>query len=405
VSSSFCFHFVWFRFGAMPAPDHHNHSLALGPIFGVRLTGGVGGLLLAEEITGGTTTAYHFHYDGNGNVTEITDLSGNPTASYRYDAFGNTLSATGTYAQQNRYRFSTKPLDSEVTAPQCSFPSPRRKQELVRHDERVLEPMESIGNAGIGRALEAEDFRPGSHRGVTDRVFVPAAGFQLGGKLVVHIQLPEVDPRVVSESVEIEILAPDQCRRFVFKSHGKVFPETPLRTSVRSPLPTAAMSWKSSLRLAGRPADTWESWFQLLRLATFASCSLIFGNIPPPPADWKSLVATAWIPALAAASESAGSEGGSAIVAFTPWSPVHHARAPLPPFLSAASIIGTFTCSLESDPTVPFPTRGISPTSADFAAASEAIPEDSVTSQPRNSGEGRSGHAEGSLPVSATQDL
>jgi hypothetical protein len=38
VSSSFCFHFVWFRFGAMSAPDHHNHSLALGPIFGVRLT-------------------------------------------------------------------------------------------------------------------------------------------------------------------------------------------------------------------------------------------------------------------------------------------------------------------------------------------------------------------------------
>jgi RHS repeat-associated protein len=77
--------------------------------------GGVGGLLLAEEINGGTTTAYHFHYDGNGNVTEITDLSGNPAASYRYDAFGNTLTSTGAYADQNRYRFSTKPLDSEVT--------------------------------------------------------------------------------------------------------------------------------------------------------------------------------------------------------------------------------------------------------------------------------------------------
>ncbi len=38
VSSSFCFHFVWFRLGSSPAPDHHNHSLAPGPIFGVRLT-------------------------------------------------------------------------------------------------------------------------------------------------------------------------------------------------------------------------------------------------------------------------------------------------------------------------------------------------------------------------------
>jgi RHS repeat-associated protein len=77
--------------------------------------GGVGGLLLAEEINGGITTAYHFHYDGNGNVTEITDLNGDSAASYRYDAFGNTLSGTGAYADQNRYRFSTKPLDSEVT--------------------------------------------------------------------------------------------------------------------------------------------------------------------------------------------------------------------------------------------------------------------------------------------------
>lgn len=76
--------------------------------------GGVGGLLLTEEITGSTTTAYHFHYDGNGNVTEITDLNGNPAATYRYDAFGNTLVATGSYATSNRYRFSTKPLDSEV---------------------------------------------------------------------------------------------------------------------------------------------------------------------------------------------------------------------------------------------------------------------------------------------------
>ena len=48
------------------------------------------------------------------NVTEITDLSGNPAASYRYDAFGNTLVSTGTYAAANKYRFSTKPLNDEV---------------------------------------------------------------------------------------------------------------------------------------------------------------------------------------------------------------------------------------------------------------------------------------------------
>jgi hypothetical protein len=28
---------VWFSFGFIPVPGHHNHSLATGPIFGVRL--------------------------------------------------------------------------------------------------------------------------------------------------------------------------------------------------------------------------------------------------------------------------------------------------------------------------------------------------------------------------------
>lgn len=76
--------------------------------------GGVGDLLLVEELRGVTTTAHHFHFDGNGNVTEITDHLGLPTATYRYDAFGNTLVATGSYAAQNNYRFSTKPLDNEI---------------------------------------------------------------------------------------------------------------------------------------------------------------------------------------------------------------------------------------------------------------------------------------------------
>jgi RHS repeat-associated protein len=87
----------------------------LGGSSSLQAAGGVGGLIMVEEINGSTTTAYNFHYDGNGNVTEVTDLSGNSAASYRYDAFGNTLVSTGSYALQNRYRFSTKPLDGEVT--------------------------------------------------------------------------------------------------------------------------------------------------------------------------------------------------------------------------------------------------------------------------------------------------
>jgi RHS repeat-associated protein len=90
-------------------------GLDLGGSPSLQAAGGVGGLIMVEEINGTTTTAYHFHYDGNGNVTEVTDLSGNSAASYRYDAFGNTLVSTGGYATNNRYRFSTKPLDAEVT--------------------------------------------------------------------------------------------------------------------------------------------------------------------------------------------------------------------------------------------------------------------------------------------------
>ena len=38
VSSAFGFHFVYVRFVFSAATVHHNHSLASGPIFGVRLT-------------------------------------------------------------------------------------------------------------------------------------------------------------------------------------------------------------------------------------------------------------------------------------------------------------------------------------------------------------------------------
>jgi RHS repeat-associated protein len=78
--------------------------------------GGVAGLLLAEEIALGTTTAYHYHYDGNGNVTELTDLEGGSAATYRYDVFGNTIQSEGSMSAANRYRFSTKPVDDEIAA-------------------------------------------------------------------------------------------------------------------------------------------------------------------------------------------------------------------------------------------------------------------------------------------------
>ena len=77
--------------------------------------GGVGGLLV-QAINGGANDGakWFYHYDGNGNVTELTDNSGATVATYRYTAFGDTWSISGTASAVNQYRFSTKPLDAEV---------------------------------------------------------------------------------------------------------------------------------------------------------------------------------------------------------------------------------------------------------------------------------------------------
>ena len=37
LSSSFGFHFGWFRLGSRPVPDHHHQRLTPGSNFGVRL--------------------------------------------------------------------------------------------------------------------------------------------------------------------------------------------------------------------------------------------------------------------------------------------------------------------------------------------------------------------------------
>ena len=59
--------------------------------------------------------ALHYTYDDNGNMTEVTDATGAIAASYRYDAFGNLRNVPTGYGAENRYRYSTKPLDDQVS--------------------------------------------------------------------------------------------------------------------------------------------------------------------------------------------------------------------------------------------------------------------------------------------------
>ncbi len=66
--------------------------------------GNIGGILSRTTATG----AAFYGYDGNGNVTLLTNSAGQDVGHYRYDAFGQTLEAEGPRAGENPYRFSTK---------------------------------------------------------------------------------------------------------------------------------------------------------------------------------------------------------------------------------------------------------------------------------------------------------
>ncbi len=72
--------------------------------------GGVGGLLYLT-IDG---VPYVPTYDNNGNITRYLDANGNTVASYTYDAFGKTISASGPLAHIFRHRFSTKYYNTET---------------------------------------------------------------------------------------------------------------------------------------------------------------------------------------------------------------------------------------------------------------------------------------------------
>ena len=73
--------------------------------------GGVGGLVMVEELPSGAGAAvpYFPTYDGNGNISAWVDGSGTVLARQRYDAFGNIIDQTGT--APSNYGFSTKPIE------------------------------------------------------------------------------------------------------------------------------------------------------------------------------------------------------------------------------------------------------------------------------------------------------
>jgi RHS repeat-associated protein len=71
--------------------------------------GGIGGLLARSTGTAWNYTGF-YHADGNGNITYLVDTNQAMLASFRYDPYGNTISASGAWAGANKYRFSSKEI-------------------------------------------------------------------------------------------------------------------------------------------------------------------------------------------------------------------------------------------------------------------------------------------------------
>jgi RHS repeat-associated protein len=61
---------------------------------------------------GGKT--YTFHTNAHGDVTTVTDEAGATAASFEYDAWGNILTETGTFASQVPYRYAGYRYDAET---------------------------------------------------------------------------------------------------------------------------------------------------------------------------------------------------------------------------------------------------------------------------------------------------
>jgi RHS repeat-associated protein len=70
--------------------------------------GGIGGLLARSEMSNLQSPHAYYHADGNGNVTCLIGTNSVVLARYLYDPYGNILSQSGSLADVNLYRFSSK---------------------------------------------------------------------------------------------------------------------------------------------------------------------------------------------------------------------------------------------------------------------------------------------------------
>lgn len=69
---------------------------------------GADGLISETDYSGGSTATAYYHYNPHGDASALTDADGSVTQSYRYDAFGNELTMSGsTYGYTGKWQRDT----------------------------------------------------------------------------------------------------------------------------------------------------------------------------------------------------------------------------------------------------------------------------------------------------------
>jgi len=119
----------------------------------LQAAGGVGGALAMTRDTGSATNTYRYCFDGNGNVVNLVDASdGSIAATYEYSPFGQLIRSTGTMADDNPVRWSTKHIDDETGLVMYEFRP--HSPELGRFIQR--DPIEEEGGLNLFAFVQNE---------------------------------------------------------------------------------------------------------------------------------------------------------------------------------------------------------------------------------------------------------
>ena len=105
--------------------EHLHYDWGLDLSLTLQAAGGVGGLLRLHHYAGSSTNTHRLLHDANGTVGQLIDASGQFSARYEYDPFGNnTIRATSLVLF--KLQFSTKYFDyeTELVYYGCRFYSP-----------------------------------------------------------------------------------------------------------------------------------------------------------------------------------------------------------------------------------------------------------------------------------------